>query len=158
MHDVLKMIGNFISWIVYKPLELTVYVSTNLLQWFLKQYEFKVHVTTGDRLYAGTDSTVYLQLVDVTGAITEPTCLDRLLVNDHERGETHSYEVSWEGLRKPETLDHIVIWRDDSGFGDAWFLDRIEVSTLFYFNFKYTFFRFLWLFSIYILLICKYIM
>jgi hypothetical protein len=130
------MIGNFISWIIYKPLELTVYVSANIVQWFLKQHEFQVHVTTGDRLYAGTDSTVFLQLIDTTGAITEPTCLDHLLVNDHERGETHSYEVSSQRLRKQEALDHIVIWRDGSGFGDAWFLDRIEVESLIYLSLK----------------------
>lgn len=106
----------------------------NVLSWFLKQYEFKVHVTTGDKQGAGTDSSVYIQLVDSSGAITEPACLDHLLVNDHERGETHSYDVSAKGLRQPESIDHIVIWRDSSGLGDAWFLDRIEVRLSLQFN------------------------
>jgi hypothetical protein len=100
----------------------------NILGYFLKQHEFKVYVTTGDKQGAGTDSTVSIQLVDISGAITDPACLDRLLVNDHERGETHCYDVSAKGLKQPESLDHIVIWRDSSGLGDAWFLDKVEVS------------------------------
>ncbi|XP_059484413.1 allene oxide synthase-lipoxygenase protein-like [Neocloeon triangulifer] len=90
---------------------------------------FKAHVTTGDRLYAGTDSTVYLQMVDSSGAESEPTCLDKMLVNDHERGETHSYGLKTEGLQTPEKLDHIVVWRHASLTGDdRWFLDRVEIE------------------------------
>ncbi|KAF4523364.1 hypothetical protein B566_EDAN005519, partial [Ephemera danica] len=101
----------------------------NLLSWWLSEPEFKVHVTTGDVLGAGTDATVWIQLVDKTGAITEPpTCLDKLLVDDHERGTTHTYGVWAAGLKHADAIDHVVIWRDRSGFGDAWFLDRIELE------------------------------
>lgn len=102
----------------------------NLLSWWLSEPEFRVHVTTGDKRGAGTDATVWLQLVDVAGGITEPSCLDKLLVNDHERGQTHTYGVTAAGLKQADTLDHIVIWRDSAGLGDAWFLDRIEVSVV----------------------------
>ncbi|CAB3371080.1 Hypothetical predicted protein [Cloeon dipterum] len=90
---------------------------------------FKAHVTTGDRLYAGTDSTVYLQLVDKTGAQSEASCLDKIFVNDHERGETHSYGINAKGLQTPNELDHIIVWRHSSITGDdRWFLDRIEIE------------------------------
>ncbi|CAB3376043.1 Hypothetical predicted protein [Cloeon dipterum] len=90
---------------------------------------FDAHVTTGDHRYAGTDSSVHLQLVDKSGAESEATRLDKMFVNDHERGQTHSYGLKAKGLQTPDQLDHVIIWRGASITGDDhWFLDRIEIE------------------------------
>jgi hypothetical protein len=95
---------------------------------FFDVSRFKAHVTTGDRRGAGTDSTVWIRLVDSTGKASEATCLDKSFVNDHERGETHSYGLQADGLDNPDVIDHIIVWRDSSLIvDDRWFLDRIEV-------------------------------
>lgn len=99
----------------------------NVIGAFSKKSDFKVHVTTGDKLGAGTDATVYLQLVDVSGARCEPARLDHLFVNDHERGQTHTYGICATGLRQPESIEQITLWRDKCGVMDNWFVDKIEV-------------------------------
>lgn len=89
---------------------------------------FQAHVTTGNRFGAGTNSTVWMQLMDSTGSQSEKTCLDKSFVNDHERGETHVYGVSCKGLDKPEEIACISVWRDRTMIiDDRWFLDVITV-------------------------------
>jgi len=90
---------------------------------------FNAHVTTGNRQGAGTNSTVWMQLIDSTGKVSEKTCLDHTFVNDHERGETHVYGVSCKGLDKPEDIACISVWRDRTMIvDDRWFLDIIVVN------------------------------
>jgi hypothetical protein len=90
---------------------------------------FKAHVTTGNRMGAGTNSTVWMQLIDSTGKVSEKTCLDKTFVNDHECGETHIYGVSCKGLDKPEEITCISVWRDRTMIiDDRWFLDLIVVK------------------------------
>jgi PLAT/LH2 domain len=89
---------------------------------------FTAKVTTGDRSGAGTKSTVWMQLVDSSGKVAEKTCLDKTFVNDHQRGDTHSYNVSYKGLEKPQEIAYIILWRDRTPIADdRWLLDRIVV-------------------------------
>ncbi|CAB3373467.1 Hypothetical predicted protein [Cloeon dipterum] len=89
---------------------------------------FKVHVTTGDKARAGTDSTVLLRLVDETGAKTEWNRLDKFFRNDHERGETHSYSISAGKLEQPDEIAYIQVKRQSKLIDDHWFLDKIVVE------------------------------
>jgi PLAT/LH2 domain len=97
---------------------------------------FTAKVTTGDRLGAGTNSTVWMQLVDSTGKVSEKTCLDKTFVNDHQRGATHTYNVSHKGLDKPEDIAYIILWRDRTPVADdSWLLDKIVVIIFYTFRF-----------------------
>ncbi|XP_059482281.1 polyunsaturated fatty acid 5-lipoxygenase-like [Neocloeon triangulifer] len=89
---------------------------------------FKVHVTTGDKANAGTDSTVLLRLVDSVGAKTEWTRLDKFFTNDHERGETHTYTLPAQQLERPDDIAFVQVRRKSTLIDDHWFLDRIELE------------------------------
>jgi PLAT/LH2 domain len=69
-----------------------------------------------------------LRLVDSTKNETQWTRLDKMFRNDHERGETHKYSISAEGLDKPEQIAYIQIKRKCTIIDDHWFLDRVEVN------------------------------
>jgi len=72
--------------------------------------------------------------VDSAAETTRWTRLDKLFKNDHERGETHKYSVSDEGLSKPKDIAYIQVKRESTLIDDHWFLDRIEVFFLNLFN------------------------
>lgn len=85
-----------------------------------------VHVRTGDRKGAGTDANVFIILEDVDGKRTPETKLDKLLHNDHERGQTCTYQIyTAQGFKE---IVRIELWRDDHGFGADWYVDLIHVE------------------------------
>lgn len=90
---------------------------------------FRISVVTGDRRGAGTDANVWIRLHDVKGRKSPIISLNHTFKNDHERGETSSFSVK--PILNFATLAKVELWRDSFGFGDAWFVDRIEVQDLF---------------------------
>ncbi|XP_076316236.1 allene oxide synthase-lipoxygenase protein-like isoform X9 [Tachypleus tridentatus] len=90
--------------------------------------KYEVHVVTGDRFGAGTDANVWLVLHDGQGQKSSVVKLNSLWTNDHERNTTGKYVVT-----VAEDFGEVIkveFWRDSYGFGDDWFLDRIEVHKL----------------------------
>lgn len=99
----------------------------SLISSFFKKPQIQVFVTTGDRRGAGTDANVWVCIEDETGKCTPDVLLDKLLCNDHERGKTYSYPV-WKLGEFEGRVHKLMIFRDDAGIGDHWFLDRVEVA------------------------------
>jgi hypothetical protein len=96
---------------------------------------FTATVTTGDRFGAGTNSTVWMQVIDTLGMCSAKTYLDKTFVDDHERGETNTYRVYATGLERPHEVAFIAVGRDKSIlFDDRWLLDKIVV--IFYSKFQ----------------------
>lgn len=97
---------------------------------FICGTRFTAKVTTGDRNGAGTDSDIYIQLMDTLGTMSVPTYLDDLFRNDHEKGQTNCYKVSEKGLERPHEIACISIWRKKNMFiDDRWLLEKIEVRS-----------------------------
>ncbi|XP_071550915.1 allene oxide synthase-lipoxygenase protein-like isoform X3 [Panulirus ornatus] len=108
--------------------------------------QYRVHVITGDRRGAGTDSNVYIVLHDIHGQKSDPIACNKVFHNDNERGSTTTVDVKENcGLQGP--IVKVDVWRDNFAditfvatitnflFGQrskrgsaAWFLDRIEVE------------------------------
>ncbi|XP_046394318.1 polyunsaturated fatty acid 5-lipoxygenase-like [Ischnura elegans] len=98
-----------------------------LMSMIFGKAQVEVFVTTGDRQGAGTDANVWLCIVDDLGNVTPDVLLDNLLQNDHERGQTYSYPI-WKLGEMKGKVHKVVVWRDEAGIGDHWFLDRVEVE------------------------------
>ena len=88
--------------------------------------DFVIHVTTGDRDGAGTDSNVFVRLFDGKGNQTEAIKLDRPLRNDLERGATDSFPAL--GADGFGNIERIELWRDNFGVGPDWYLERVVVE------------------------------
>ncbi|XP_037070584.1 allene oxide synthase-lipoxygenase protein-like [Pollicipes pollicipes] len=88
--------------------------------------DFVVHVTTGDKDCAGTDSNVFVRLFDGKGNQTEAIKLDRPLKNDLERGSTDSFPAR--GADGFGNIERIELWRDNFGVSPDWYLERIVVE------------------------------
>ncbi|XP_067141773.1 allene oxide synthase-lipoxygenase protein-like [Centruroides vittatus] len=91
-----------------------------------RKRKLKVHVRTGDRKGAGTDSNVYLLIKDKIGNRSEEFKLDHWWRNDLERGTTDSFDINVDinfGI-----VNQIELHRDTSGIGDAWYLDIIIIE------------------------------
>ncbi|XP_023237604.1 arachidonate 5-lipoxygenase-like [Centruroides sculpturatus] len=91
-----------------------------------RKRKLKVHVRTGDRKGAGTDSNVYLSIKDKIGNRSEEFKLDHWWRNDLERGTTDSFDINVDinfGI-----VNQIELHRDTSGIGDAWYLDIIIIE------------------------------
>lgn len=100
----------------------------NIRNFFWGKPRFSATVCTGDRSFAGTDSTVWLQLIDSLGKISTKTRLDKFFVNDHERDETGTYDVYGDGLERPHEIASIIVYRDKTIIhDDQWLLDKIVV-------------------------------
>jgi len=82
---------------------------------------YKVLVTTGDRKGAGTDGNVHIVLY---GTACEKHLLDGP-GNLFERNQTDTFGFTTVDLGD---LQKIRIGHDNSGFGAAWFLDKVVVS------------------------------
>ncbi|XP_076446963.1 allene oxide synthase-lipoxygenase protein-like [Babylonia areolata] len=93
--------------------------------------EYTVYIRTGDRKNAGTDANVRIVLHDDKGHRSDQIVLDNFLRNDFERGALDQFEVPKNKLNAVERLGKIVkieFWRDDSGLGSDWYVDKVVVE------------------------------
>jgi hypothetical protein len=88
-----------------------------------------VHVKTGDKFGAGTNSNIHLQIENQNGVLTPKKKLDKWFHDDHERGKLDSYDIDMpdDFLDNPH-VKSLRLTRDTSGLGDAWYLEHIQVN------------------------------
>jgi len=84
---------------------------------------YSIDVLTGDRSGAGTDANVSIELIGDNGK-SGLHVLDNAQ-NNFERNKTDSFGIQCPDLGK---LQRISIGHDNSGFGAAWFLDKIIIA------------------------------
>ncbi|XP_068705662.1 uncharacterized protein [Montipora foliosa] len=87
-------------------------------------YHYPVHIYTGDKWGAGTDANVLITIFGEQGDSGEKK-LDNNK-NNFERGQKDSFSISCETYLG--RLTKIRIGHDNSGFGAAWFLDKVTVE------------------------------
>lgn len=89
------------------------------------RYDFEV--TTGDVAFAGTDSNIYMSLIDKDGNSTSETHADSFVKgNAFERNSTNRFSAFFnENIGE---IDGITIRSDCSLLGSDWFVDTIKVS------------------------------
>lgn len=93
--------------------------------------EFVIYVRTGDRRNAGTDANVRIILHDANNHSSEKITLDNFFRNDFERGKMDQFRVPSKQLHSVERLGKIArieFWRDDSGLGSDWYVDKVIVE------------------------------
>ncbi|KAH3761318.1 hypothetical protein Pelo_6863 [Pelomyxa schiedti] len=78
---------------------------------------------TGDRKGAGTDANVFVDIRGTTGTSGEKKLLSKGTCFD--RKSEDKFGIECESLGDLVSLD---IWHDGSGFGSAWFLDKVIVE------------------------------
>ena len=91
---------------------------------YAKTIDYRVTVTTGDRRGAGTDSKVFIQIYGETGQSPE-TILESGL-NNFERAKTETFVVQAIDIG---AITKIRIGHDNSGWGSAWFLDKVIIES-----------------------------
>ncbi|XP_015757568.1 PREDICTED: uncharacterized protein LOC107336976 [Acropora digitifera] len=89
-----------------------------------KDYEYQVHIYTGYEWGAGTDANILITLFGEDGD-SEETKLDNNK-NNFERGQKDSFVISCG--KYLGRLSKIRIGHDNTGFGAAWFLDKVTVE------------------------------
>ncbi|XP_044174759.1 uncharacterized protein LOC114975839 isoform X6 [Acropora millepora] len=89
-----------------------------------KEYEYQVHIYTGYEWGAGTDANILITLFGEDGD-SEETKLDNNK-NNFERGQKDSFVISCG--KYLGRLSKIRIGHDNTGFGAAWFLDKVTVE------------------------------
>lgn len=93
-----------------------------------KHVDYEVIVKTGDVKGAGTDSNVYIALIDEEGRKSRDIFLDCKWRDDFEKGNTDVFKVS-----NVTGLGHICrleLWRDSTGLNDDWFVEWIKVKPI----------------------------
>jgi len=91
----------------------------------IEEVNYRIEITTGTRIAAGTDANVYITLFDKDGYDSGEILLDNPGVNDFERGDTNTFLVTALNM---EDLDYIIIRHDNSGNYPGWYVDEIQVS------------------------------
>ncbi|XP_046331732.2 polyunsaturated fatty acid 5-lipoxygenase-like [Haliotis rufescens] len=91
-------------------------------------HEFVVHVRTGDVQGAGTDANVSVILHDEQGSFTDQLQLNHVFKNDFERGNLDMFQLPKDKTAFIDKLGKLEIFRDDSGFGSSWYVERITVE------------------------------
>ncbi|CAH1776005.1 unnamed protein product [Owenia fusiformis] len=88
--------------------------------------EYQVEVYTGDKLGAGTDANVYLEIYGKRGD-TGRRKLKKSLnnYNKFESGKMDVFAVTAVDLLE---LDYVVVGHDGKGAGSGWFLDKIIIK------------------------------
>ncbi|XP_074618352.1 lipoxygenase homology domain-containing protein 1-like isoform X3 [Acropora palmata] len=89
-----------------------------------KDYEYQVHIYTGYEWGAGTDANILITLFGEDGD-SEETKLDNNK-NNFERGQKDSFAISCG--KYLGRVNKIRIGHDNTGFGAAWFLDKVTVE------------------------------
>ncbi|KAK3594458.1 hypothetical protein CHS0354_024901 [Potamilus streckersoni] len=93
----------------------------------IQNAQFVIYVKTGDKKYAGTDANVKIKLHDANGNITEDIVLDNFFRNDFESGQLDVFPIKW--LKNFDgKVARIEFWRDSSGIGSDWYVDKILVE------------------------------
>lgn len=87
--------------------------------------DYVFSVRTGDRKNAGTDANVKVILYGDGGRKTDKMKLHNTLKNDFEQGQLDHFTVKKQF--KLRNIEKIELWRDNFGFGSAWYLDYIKV-------------------------------
>ncbi|XP_067663283.1 allene oxide synthase-lipoxygenase protein-like [Haliotis asinina] len=87
-----------------------------------------VSVRTGDIQGAGTNANVSIILHDVQGKASPKINLNHFFRDDFERGNTDTFELQRAQTKMLCKLGKIEVFRDDSGFGSSWYVERITVE------------------------------
>ncbi|ESP02740.1 hypothetical protein LOTGIDRAFT_137999 [Lottia gigantea] len=90
--------------------------------------DYLIYVGTGDKKNAGTDANVKIILEDEEGQRTGEIELDNFLKNDFEAGKLDVFPVDKIVNLRLGNIAKIEFWRDNSGAGSHWFVDRILVE------------------------------
>ena len=92
----------------------------------ISEKSYLVKVFTGKKTGAGTDANVYVNISGENGD-TGPRKLSKSKtnINKFEAGNEDQFEISSLDLGR---LKKIRVGQDTKGWGDAWFLDRIEIE------------------------------
>lgn len=91
--------------------------------------QFIIYVKTGDKKNAGTDANVKIKLHDKNGNNTDDLTLDNFFRNDFESGQLDVFPVK--SLKTKDFGGHVSrveFWRDNSGLGADWYVDKIVVE------------------------------
>ena len=98
---------------------------------------FRVNVSTGDAVGAGTDSCVFLTLIGVLGQSSEIELRDSLAGdNKFERGNTDEFALRISN--DPGDITRIVLRSDMSALGSDWLVSQVVVTNC-QSNNRYTF-------------------
>gem|GEM_PF-1006818 len=89
------------------------------------EINYRIEITTGTRIAAGTDANVYITIYDKDGHDSGEILLDDPGVNDFERGDTNTFLVTAINI---EDLDYIIVRHDSTGDYPGWYVDEIQVS------------------------------
>jgi len=89
------------------------------------EVNYRIEITTGSRIAAGTDANVYITMYDKDGHNSGEILLDNPGVNDFEIGDNNTFSVTAINI---ENLDYIIIRHDNSGNFPGWYVDEIQVS------------------------------
>ena len=93
-----------------------------------KHIDYELFVKTGDVKGAGTDSNVYIALIDEEGHKSRDIFLDCKWRDDFEKGNTDVFKISnVPGLGQ---ICRLELWRDSTGLNDDWFVEWIKVKAL----------------------------
>lgn len=87
---------------------------------------YEVLVKTGDVKGAGTDSNVYVSLIDVKGNRSRDLLLDVLLRDDFQKGAKDKFKIK--NVPNLGRIARIEMWRDSKGLGDDWFVEYVKVT------------------------------
>ncbi|XP_033639708.1 arachidonate 5-lipoxygenase-like [Asterias rubens] len=87
--------------------------------------DFVILVKTGDYKGAGTNADVYVALYNEDGVRSRDILLDCRWKDDTERGSLGRYPVT--NLPNFGLVSKLEVWRNSTGLGDSWFLERVEV-------------------------------
>ena len=88
------------------------------------EINYRIEITTGTRIAAGTDANVFITLFDKDGHDSGEILLDNPGVNDFEKGDTDTFLVTALNI---EDLDYIIIRHDNSGNFPGWYVDEVHV-------------------------------
>ncbi|RTG90643.1 uncharacterized protein DC041_0002340 [Schistosoma bovis] len=95
-------------------------------KWLMNTYE--VRIITGDKVYAGTDASVYITLFGENGDSGERKLTKSLTHrNKFERGQTDVFQLEIVDLGK---INKVRIRHDNSGVNPSWYLSIIEVFNI----------------------------
>jgi PKD repeat protein len=105
------------------------------------EVNYRIKITTGIRIAAGTDANVFITLFDKDGHNSGEILLDDPGVNDFETGDTNTFLVTAINI---EDLYYIIVRHDNSGNYPGWYVGEIQVSNE-EINKEWTFFPNRWL-------------
>ncbi|XP_075255415.1 lipoxygenase homology domain-containing protein 1-like isoform X2 [Convolutriloba macropyga] len=92
----------------------------------LTEVKYKVDVYTGNEKGAGTDANVFLQIFgDLGDSGRQKLSKSTTYTDKFEKGHKDSFDLQLLDLGK---LHKLIIEHDNSNWGAAWFLDKVEIT------------------------------